>query len=478
MNEEFLENYIIENPQLKELIISNSFSLKSIPSSVNMLSKLQHIHIKSVPNLKNLPEELIYFTQLQTLSLKYVGIKSIDQAIFKHNDLQVLHLERTRIQVDNADRFPLRSVKKVGLIDTDKQNASILLNQSLPALNHLELKANTIPELPHFDAPCLAQCYISSPTIYSIAFLKNCLALKQLHLQGDLSNLKDAISLSLFLKESLDIQCANQAFIRPLRGLNISKKRKKAIIPYCLNIRQSDTWIHTIGERQLLDLSNLNERIANVALTELSDRMRASWNTSDFANQISHIHIAGRLGVQGAYLKKILKNLSIKITFKKGYMPSDENSCLLIGLNNGLTHLPDRPFLTEKILLDLLSSTYTNKKLSTKSIRELIRAKQQATIHLAIHLLAYHDIDNQTKIELVALYKLVNDQVLKRSLKKIITRFNLPNINRVISMKRKLKGNVPDPVRLKNLSLYSQLLKDEKAHFIQFALEWLKSNNH
>ena len=139
----------------------------------------------------------------------------------------------------------------------------------MPTLNELELKTNAIPNLIHFDAPCLEQCHIISPSIDSISFLKNCQELKKLHLQGDLSNMKDDASLSLFLRETLDIQCKNQAFIRPLRKLNISNKRKTAIIPYCLNMKQADTWIHSLDIQQLLDLSNLTERIANIALVSL-----------------------------------------------------------------------------------------------------------------------------------------------------------------------------------------------------------------
>ena len=209
-------------------------------------------------------------------------------------------------------------------------------------------------------------------------------------------------------------------------------------------------------------LTNLTERLAKIALQELSSRYSDYWNPLSFPGKIQRIHISGRLTEQSKFIKQKLKEYSIGTSFKKGVIPISENTVTLIGSNNQLTTLPSPPFLTEIILLKLLArEQIQTPTMPTATLRELLLSPQKANIQLAIHFLEHNPIDQRTKIELIALYKLLDSQLLKRALKKLITRYETPNIQVVLSMKKKLKGNTSNHIRCKNLTSYSQLLDDK-----------------
>lgn len=476
MNEEFLDNYIIENPHLTELIISNTYTLKAIPDSIILLNGLQHIHIKNVPNVKKLPVDVCDLTQLRSLSFQNTGIKRLDETLFK-NSIEFLHLENTNIRIKNITSYTLHSLLQLTIIDSKYQSAKPLLNQYLPELRSLHIKVENTLDLNHMIAPKLEICHINCISIQTLRFLGSSKNLKKLELSGDLTHLKDPMSLDLLLRPDIHIHFPKKSFLKSLHKLDISDQRKRSLVQCCLAINASDDRIKDATEVQLFELSNLTERLAKLALNEISDRYASSWNIHNFS-KIKKICIAGRLQEQSSFIKQSLKERNIEVTFKKKNQPVEKDSCVLLGFHHSLLTLPSTTFLTEIILLRLISNQQSDEiPISNEHIRSLLLSKQYANLHIAIQFLDQKQIDLSTLMVLVALYKLVNDQTLKRSIKKILTRYDIPNLRQVLSMKKKLKGNIPDSVRENNIKLYSQLLKDNQGYFIHFATDWLKSNN-
>ncbi|KAK0602483.1 hypothetical protein LWI29_033894 [Acer saccharum] len=172
---------LTDSLSLKKVDLTGCNSLVEFPSSVQQLTKLQHLSLGGCSNVTKFP---LTSKSIESLDLSGTAIEEVPSSIQSLTNLTKLGLTRCRrLKHISASIFKLKSVHSLDLDDCSELETFPEISETMEILNSLELSGTAITDL-HSSIECLNGCkelwQLGPPHYEEVKFLfTNCLNLDQ-----------------------------------------------------------------------------------------------------------------------------------------------------------------------------------------------------------------------------------------------------------------------------------------------------------